>query len=145
MRLGWIAALALLVAACGGTDEASDEGAARDAAQEQADRYSSGDFAGAWDMWVDGAKDVMSQDDYVTYADACAGTGVPLEVGDVRIDSDGEATVRLGLGDFQNSYRMKYEDGAWSWVPNDDSLALYALGAEGAIAKAKAEGSCVGA
>lgn len=144
MKLGWIAALALLASACGGTDEAKDEDAVRDAAQEQADRYTSGDFAGAWDMWVDSAKGVMGQADYVTYAEACAGTGVPIKVDSARIDGDGEATVRLGIGDFAASYRMEYEDGDWSWVPNDDSLAMYALGADGAIAKARAEGSCVG-
>lgn len=136
-------ALLVTLTACGGAGDEGSEDAVKDAAQEQADRYSSGDFAGAWDMWVDRAKDVMSQDEYVTYSEACSNGGLPLDVDMARIEEDGTATVRIGLGDFKSSYKMEFEDHEWSWVPNDDSLARYELGAEGAIADAKADGSCV--
>lgn len=143
MKLGWMAAALLVtLTACGGSD-ADSESALEDAAQEQADRYSSGDYAGAWDMWTDAAKEVMSQDDYVTYSEACAGAGAPLEVQSARIEDDGTGTVRVGLVEFAFAYSMEYEDGSWSWVPNDDSLAMYGQGAQGAIAAAKEAGTCV--
>lgn len=144
MRLT-LGALVLLpaLAACGGGDASEDPDALEDAAREQADRFTSGDFAGAWDMWTDDAKAVMSQGDYETFGKACANGGVPLEVVDARVDSPGEGTVRLGVGEFSSAYQMRYEGGAWSWVPTDDALALYELGPEGAIEKYKAEGSCV--
>lgn len=144
MRLT-LGALVLLpaLAACGGGDASEDPAALEDAAQEQADRFASGDFAGAWDMWTDDAKAVMSQADYVTFGEACANGGVPLDVVDARVDAPGEGTVRVGLGGISGAYQMRYEDGAWSWVPSDEALAMYELGPEGAIEQATDDGSCV--
>lgn len=143
MKIGLVvAALLVTLTACGGGD-ADSEDALTKAAQEQADRYTSGDFAGAWDMWTDDAKGVMSEADYVTFAKECAGTGMPLDVAEARIEDDGTGTVRLALGDFASSYSMEYEGDAWSWVPNDDSLAMYERGAQGAIDAATEGGSCV--
>lgn len=144
MRTGWIGIVVacLALSACGGSG-AGDEGAVEKAGQEQADRFSSGDFAGAWDMWVDRAKDVMSKDDYVTFAEACSNAGVPLEVASVRLEDDTHAVVRIGLGTITNSYEMEFEDDEWSWVPSDESMALYKLGAEGAIEAARDDGSCI--
>lgn len=141
-------ALLVTLTACGGDDPSDDtkanstEADVETAAREQADRFSSGDYAGAWDMWADSAKDVMSEADYVTYAETCATSGAPLDVDSVRLDGDKNATVRLALGEFTYSYKMVLEDGDWSWIPNDDALTMYEKGAAGAIAAAKEAGSC---
>lgn len=99
-----------------------DVEALKDAGQEQADRYSSGDYAGAWDMWTDAAKEAIPEDVYVAYSEECANSGIPLEVADARIDSPGKGTVRIGLGDFEFSYSMEYEGDEWRWVPTDETF-----------------------
>lgn len=142
MRLGWIVAPLFLIAACG-NDTDSNEDAVRDAAQEQADRYSAGDYAGVYDMWAADARAVISEDEYLKLAATCSGAGADIKVADVRVDGDDKATVRLGVGDFEQAYQMRLEDGAWKWVPTDDSLALYELGADAAIEKQRAEGTCI--
>lgn len=142
MNRAWIAALALPLAACGGSDAATDTAAVTDAAQEQADRFSSGDFAGAWEMWTDDAKAAVPQETYVEYSEACSGTGMPLEASDARIENEGEAVVRISLGEFAQSYSMAYEDGEWRWVPTDDTLDKLAEGADAAIENATSEGAC---
>lgn len=122
MTRAWIAALLLPLAACGGGDASEDVEALEEAAQKQADRFAAGDYAGSWEMWTDEAKATVSQDVYVAYSEECAGGGVPLEVADARIDEPGEATVRIALGDFAQSYSMAYEDGEWRWVPTEATL-----------------------
>lgn len=131
----------LLAAACSGDDGNGGKDAARAAAQEQADRFTSGDFGGAWDMWTAEAQSVMSREDYVEFSKTCSETGAPLDVSSVRVDGD-DATVRLALGDFERAYQMHYEGGEWRWQPTGEALDMYAEGLEGAIAAAKADGSC---
>lgn len=141
---GTLLALALL-GACGGSDSlAGDEGAVNKAAQEQADLYSSGDYAGAYDMWVDSAKELISRDDYAEVGETCDLGGVPIEAKFVRFENDAEteAVVTVGLGDFKTSYTMKLEGGEWSWVPSADAQEQYKLGADGTIAALKEQGQC---
>lgn len=141
MKRGWIVVpIALLAVACG-SDDSSSEDAVEKAAQEQADRYTSGDYGGAWDMWTDDAKEAFSRDDYIALNEACGTAGAPLEVSSVRINGDG-ATVRLALGDFEQAYSMKFEDGEWRWQPTEENMDRYALGVDAAIADEKAEGLC---
>lgn len=148
----------LLLAGCGGGSEdgpaaAKPEGEAVKAeprtkeaveatAKEQADRYASGDFKGTWDMWTKAGKAAISRDDYAEMAETCELGGVPLEVSSVRLESDDEAVVRIGLGDITQSYSILYEDGMWRWQPNADSIKTYALGKSGAIKALKADGAC---
>lgn len=119
-------AAALLLAGCG----EDREGDVEDAAEEQADAFAAQDFGAAYDMWVDDAKALISRDDYIAWAKGCDLGGVPLEVGDVRLESDTEAVVRIGFGDFQTAYTMRLENGDWSWVPNDESLDKYRQGVD---------------
>ena len=152
-----LAALALVAAltGCGGgasnggsaaTSGSSNEpqtiAALKSMAQEQADRYSSGDYGGAWDMWSKKSMSVISRSDYVKLITACFKSGLPLKVSSARIDSPGKATVRLGLGDIQRTYHPSYEDGRWVWNPTAEGLAQYSGGAAEAIKKLKASGDC---
>ena len=120
-----VATTAALLAGCGG-DPAKDEGAVKEAAQEEADRYASGDIAGSWDLWASDAQAEIPKDLYVAYIEECYTTGLPLEVQDVRIDETGKATVRVGVGDLAQSYEMVYEDDEWRWVPTDDTMTALA-------------------
>lgn len=128
------AALLLLTTACGGGDDSSGAGgagnkeAALEAAEAQADHYAAQDFAGAWDMWTDEAKGAISRDDYVTYGETCDLGGMPLEAEFVRFESDTEGVVRIGLGEFQTTYSVIYEDGEWRWQPTAEALKDYERG-----------------
>jgi hypothetical protein len=149
--------LALVVSLAGCSGGVSDEGIAATAgatkeprnvvalkamAQEQADRYSSGDYGGAWDMWSKESKAAISRADYVTLITTCYKSGVPLTVSSVRIDSSGMATIRLAFGGFQRAYHPSYEDGHWVWNPTDEGLAQYSGGVDKAIRDLKASGDC---
>lgn len=147
MKMRWLGTVALVGAltGCGGNgDLAGDKDAVEDAAQEQADRFASEDFAGAYDMWIDSAKELMTRDEYVEFAKTCDLGGVPLGAEFVRFEGADETTavVRIGLGEFTNSYQMKLEDGAWSWVPSDESLAAYSHDVDATVEAAKKAGSC---
>lgn len=124
----FVAVPLLLFGACGSDGPQGNEAAVEKAAQEQADRFSSGDYAGAYDMWVADAREAVSKDDYLAWADACSTAGAPIDVTDVRLEDDTEATVRLGVGGLEQSYKMRLEGDEWSWVPNNDSMALYEAG-----------------
>lgn len=145
MTRAWIAALLFPLTACGGGDASEDVEALEEAGQEQADRYSSGDYAGAWDMWTDDAKAAVSEDAYVSYSEACAGAGAPIGVTDARIDEPGTGIVRIGLGDIDFAYTMEFEGDEWRWVPTDETLERFADGktAEEAIAEAQQSGDCI--
>ena len=158
------AAAALVLAGCGGDDTGSadpaaaptptsespeaepEEGAAgnedavRAAAREQADRHSSGDFGGAYDMWAASAKATISRDDYLAFAEECLESGLPIDVEAVRLESDTEAVVRLGIAGFNQSYSMVLEGDEWAWVPTDTALDIYA--ADDPAQAARDAGSC---
>lgn len=141
-----VAVLLGALCACGGgnDDSAGDKGAVVKAAQEENSRYASGDFAGAYDLWTDAAKKVMSRTDYEKYAKACAGTGVTAKITFARWSNDAKtrAIIRQSIGSFAASNELRLQDGAWRWQPGADAIAMYALGADGAIAAAKKDGSC---
>lgn len=135
MRTALIALAALVaLTACGG-DGDGDEGDVIDAAQDQVDYFASQDYAGAYDMWVDDAKELISRDDYVRFAEACDLGGMPLDVEFVRFESDDEAVVKVGVGKFMYSYAMRHEGKEWRWVPDVKAQAAYRLGVDAAIAQ----------
>ena len=126
------------------TSSASDLDAAKAVAQEEADRYASDDYAGAWDLWTKEGQAAISRDDYVKFHEECPGAGVPYKVAAIRSDGDNAAVVRLTVGgsSIAFSYRLLFEDGSWRWQPSDSDLADYAKGMDGLIAAAKSEGAC---
>lgn len=121
-------------------DAAGNEDAVRAAAREQADRHSSGDFGGAYDMWSADAKATISRDDYLAFAEECLESGLPIDVEAVRLESDAEAVVRLGIAGFNQSYSMVLEGDEWAWVPTDTALDIYA--ADDPVQAARDAGSC---
>jgi hypothetical protein len=76
--------------------------AATAAEQENADRYSSGDYAGQWLLYSSRLRDAISQDDYETFAKRCAEAagsieGMRFTVEGVRLDGDSTAARSLDL------------------------------------------------
>lgn len=130
-------------AAPASTAEPKTAAAVKAMAQEEADRYSAGDWEGAWELWTAEGKAAVTAQDYARYHNTCTAPGIPLKVVDVRVSGD-VATIRLEALGFQLAYKAKYEGGAWRWQPNASDLLDYRGGVDKMIKDAKAEGTCNG-
>ena len=150
VRVALVAALSVpLLVACGGSggDGSSpssssaqfgekDLETATAAMQEYSDRYTSGDYAGAYELAAQSTRDAWTVEEFTKIQEGCyTGEGMPLDVEGVRINGD-EATVRLVLGEFKQSRTMVYEDGSWKAKPSNDSPMSGTV--EDAIADCKA-------
>lgn len=124
-----------LLAACGGGDSPSDDSSpsstaefkeknlktAVAAAQEYNDRYTSGDYEGAYDLTAKETQDAYSFEEFEKIQQACyQGGGMPVDVEGVRVSGD-KATVRLVLGDFKVSRQVVHEGGSWKMTVGDDT------------------------
>lgn len=125
--------------------EKSVEAAEKDA-QESIDRYTSGDFAGAWEMSPRVIRDALPQDEYVRMNETCYQTGAPIEVEGVRLTGDGTASMRLSLGGFKDARTLTYEDGLWRINPSKEFAKQIedGLSADDMIAAEKEAGTCSG-
>lgn len=124
------------------SDDATSIAAAKAVAQEEADRYSASDYAGAWELWTTEGKKALSKADYQKLHDACPGPGVSYDIEGVRIESPGNAVARLSVMGFKQAYDLKYESGSWRWQPLASDMKDYARGVDALIAKLKNDGSC---
>lgn len=131
-------------AAAGGPEPKTVEGA-KAAAQTVFDRFSGGDFAGAWDMYTAAGKASISQADYVKLNEACSRKGLAIQLTSARMDGTDKAVVIAKQLVATQSYTMVYENNAWKLQPAPEGLALYKLGAVKAIAAQKKAGTCAGA
>ena len=130
-------------AAAGGPEPKTIEGA-RNAAQTVFDRFSGGDFAGAWDMYTAKGKQAISKADYVKLNEACSRKGLAISLTSARMEGTDRAVVIAKQLVAAQSYTMVYENNAWKLEPAKEGLALYKLGAAKAIAAQKKAGTCAG-
>jgi hypothetical protein len=128
-------------AAAGGPEPKTIEGA-KSAAQTVFDRFSGGDFAGAWDMYDAKGKQAISQADYVKLNQACSRKGLAIQLTSARMDGPDRAIVIAKQLVAAQSYTMVYENGAWKLEPAKEGIALYSQGAAKAIAAQKKAGTC---
>ena len=128
-------------AAAGGPEPKTVEGA-RAAAQTVFDRFSGGDFAGAWDMYTAAGKQAISKDDYVKLNQACSRKGLAIQLTSARMEGADRAVVIAKQLVAAQSYTMVYEGDAWKLEPAKEGLALYKQGAAKAIAAQKKAGTC---
>ena len=132
-------------AAAGGGPEPKTVEGARAAAQTVFDRFSGGDFAGAWDMYTAAGKQAISKDDYVKLNEACSRKGLAIQLTSARMEGPDRAVVIAKQLLAAQSYTMVYENDAWKLEPAKEGLALYAKGAVRAIAAQKKAGTCANA
>jgi hypothetical protein len=128
-------------AAAGGPEPKTVEGA-KQAAQTVFDRFSGGDFAGAWDMYTAAGKKAISKDDYVKLNQICSRKGLAIQLTSARLDGPDKAVVIAKQLVAAQSYTMMYEGNAWKLAPAKEGLALYSQGADKAIAAQKKAGTC---
>jgi hypothetical protein len=131
-------------AAAGGPEPKTIEGA-KAAAQTVFDRFSGGDFAGAWDMYTSAGKKAISQADYIKLNTACSRKGLAIQLTSARMEGTDKAVVIAKQLVAAQSYTMVYETDAWKLEPAKEGLALYAKGADKAIAAQKKAGTCANA
>ena len=131
-------------AAAAGPEPKTVEGA-KSAAQTVFDRFSGGDFAGAWEMYTAKGKQAISKADYVKLNEACSRKGLAISLTSARMEGTDRAVVIAKQLVAAQSYTMVYENGAWKLEPAKEGLALYAKGADKAIAAQKKAGTCANA
>jgi len=81
------------------------------AAQANADRFSSGDFAGVWERMSREVRDGITREDFVTFYETCKKTGQKIRVAGVRLDAGDAALVRMEVGGTDQSRVMLFENG----------------------------------
>jgi hypothetical protein len=128
-------------AAAGGPEPKTVDGA-RAAAQTVFDRFSGGDFAGAWDMYTAKGKAAISKADYVKLNETCSRKGLAISLTSARMEGADKAVVIAKQLVAAQSYTMVYENNAWKLEPAPEGLALYKQGAVRAIAAQKKAGTC---
>lgn len=159
--LALVAAAALTFSAACSGDEAAPSGnaaaaaaagpepktldGAKAAAQTVFDRFSGGDFAGAWEMYTAKGKQAISKADYVKLNTACSRKGLAIQLSSARMEGADKAIVIAKQLVAAQSYTMVYEGDAWKLEPAREGLALYARGADRAIAAQKKAGTCANA
>lgn len=118
--------------------------AATAAAQERVNRFSSGDYAGAWLLSSQQMRNSVTQNDYVSFQLTCASaiTRLPTVVTGIRMDGPGRAIVRQELLGVQDSFAMVYEDGRWVAEPTGFWIRNAGRTAQEIVADARAEGIC---
>jgi hypothetical protein len=131
-------------AAAGGPEPKTIEGA-KAAAQTVFDRFSGGDFAGAWEMYTAAGKQAISKDDYVKLNAACSRKGLAIQLTSARMEGADRAVVIAKQLVAAQSYTMVYEGDSWKLEPAKEGLALYSKGAAKAIAAQKKAGTCANA
>ena len=131
-------------AAAGGPQPKTIEGA-KAAAQTVFDRFSGGDFAGAWDMYTAAGQRAITKADYVKLNTACSRKGLAITLSSARMEGADKAVVIAKQLVAAQSYTMVYEGDSWKLEPAREGLALYAKGADRAIAAQKKAGTCASA
>ena len=116
--------------------------AATAAAQANVDRFSSGDFAGVWELMSREVRDGITQEDFVTFYETCKKAGPKIRVAGVRLDADGEAIVRVDVGGTERPRIMLFENGNWVMKATPGFAAHLGEPVEQIIAEEKSAGLC---
>jgi hypothetical protein len=126
-----------------GPDVPETLSAATAAAQVNVDRFSSGDFAGVWELMSAEVRDGITQEDFVTFYETCKEAGPKIRVVGVRLDAaDGEAIVSMEVGGTGRPRIMLFENGNWVMKPTPGFAAHLGEPVEQIIAEEKSAGLC---
>ncbi|MEV6927153.1 hypothetical protein AB0M46_21985 [Dactylosporangium sp. NPDC051485] len=113
------------------TAQPQDAQSAQVAAEQVLDNLSEGDWAGAYDMWTDGAKSAIGKDAYIELVSTCTGLQGDYQVTAVAQPDATTTTIKwthvpAGTTASQaGQSTLKYEHGAWRLEPDQAALAAY--------------------
>jgi hypothetical protein len=117
--------------------------AATAAAQANVDRFSSGDFAGVWELMSREVRDGITQKDFVTFYETCKKAGPKIRVAGVRLDAThGEAIVRMEVAGTEQPRIMLFENGNWVMKPTQGFAAHLGEPIEQIVAEERSAGLC---
>jgi hypothetical protein len=150
------ALLATVCSSCGIADGASNStvgrtssdvpvtlSAAVAAAQANADRFSSGDFAGVWERMSQQVHDGISKDDFVTFYETCKKAGPTIRVAGVSLDAaQGTAVVHMDVGTTEQARIMLFENGTWVMKPTPGFAAHLGQPVAQIVAEETSAGLC---
>ncbi|MFC1411788.1 hypothetical protein ACEZCY_21265 [Streptacidiphilus sp. N1-12] len=112
-------------------------------ASEEFGLLAGGGWAQAWDLWTAGARQVITQADFVRLNTECRPLlGVPYVIDtSTKVDP---TTVRVDWhrAAATGSNTLVYQDGTWQFVPDPGSLTDYRLGVDKLVGQRRAAGSC---
>ena len=90
-------------------------------------------------------KKAITKADYVKLNTACSRKGLAIQLTSARMEGADKAVVIAKQHVAAQSYTMVYEGDSWKLEPAKEGLALYAKGADKAIAAQKKAGTCANA
>ncbi|MFY1632741.1 hypothetical protein ACN27F_05525 [Solwaraspora sp. WMMB335] len=116
---------------------------ALDLAQQEFDLITSGDWSGAWQLWTAEAKKSVPEEVYVETNEACpVQDGVEFQLQEVTPVSETAVDLTWRRDDTVGNSSLRLEEDTWRFDPGGGMLVEYASGAEDAVAKRQAAGSC---
>ena len=130
-------------ASTSGPDVPETLSAATAAAQANVDRFSSGDFAGVWELMSRQVRDGITQEDFVTFYETCKKAGPKIRVAGVRLDAaHDEAIVSMEVGGTERPRIMLFENGNWVMKPTPGFAAHLGEPVEQIVAEETSAGLC---
>lgn len=112
-------------------------------AQREFGLLSGGGWAQAWQLWSVTARSALSQDDFVRLNTECRpALGVPYVIDLTTPTDDTTVSVTWHQASAAGTATVVYENGAWRFTPDAQTLADYRQGADSVIAERKAAGRC---
>jgi hypothetical protein len=123
---------------------AGPQGAQAEAvADQEFGLLAAGDWPGAWKLWTDSAKHVLSESAYVRLNTECRPRlGVPYVIWQAQRTGATTVLVRWTRGPARGSNAMLYQQGAWKFAPSAADLAAYQRGVGQLVTTRKAEQAC---
>jgi len=123
---------------------AGPQGAQAEAvADQEFGLLAAGDWPGAWKLWTDSAKHVLSESAYVRLNTECRPRlGVPYVIWQAQRTGATTVLVRWTRGTARGSNAMLYQQGGWKYAPSAADLAAYQRGIGQLVTTRKAEQEC---
>ncbi|GAA2040484.1 hypothetical protein GCM10009839_48280 [Catenulispora yoronensis] len=112
-------------------------------AQREFGQLSGGGWAQAWQLWSDSARGTLTQADFVRLNTECRpALGVPYVIDSTTTIDATTVAVAWHQAATAGSSTVVYENGAWHFVPDAQTLAAYHQGVDRLISDRKAAGQC---
>jgi hypothetical protein len=112
------------------TAQPQDAQTAQVTAEQVFENLSSGDWAGAWELWTDSAQSSVAKDAYVDLVSTCTGLQGQYVVTGLTPVDDSTATVKwtrtpAGGSATSGTNTIKYQNGHWRFEPDPAALAAF--------------------